>query len=301
MEYFLYLCARFMKIALIGYGKMGHMIESIALERGHKIVARIDVGDDFDLKDAQVAIEFTTPATAEENIRKAWEQGVPVISGSTGWRPEELRVEGLELREVDSRKLIVDSKTGKTMLVWSSNFSVGVNIFFEMNKFLAQKMKNLTPRGSMDVHRTSNRAEPFTRQGEGASPLWEDGREVSDFQLPEYDYVIDAIDSVAAKTDLIINATRVRGIKVFSSMGAALRFDPTAVTTGELMSIQGDALAKAVRARMKKIGLHPYRKVRCVYSTEQAHPCKTRGSLMQVTAVFGCTLASMVIEDLQKK
>ena len=121
----------------------------------------------------------------------------------------------------------------------------------------------------------------------------------ADLKIGEYDYVIDAIDSVAAKTDLIINATRVRGMKVFSSMGAALRFDPTAVTTGELMSIKGDALAKAVRARMKKIGLHPYRKVRCVYSTEQAHPCKTRGSLMQVTAVFGCTLASMVINALK--
>ena len=173
----------------------------------------------------------------------------------------------------------------------------------------------LTPRGSMDVHRTSNRAEPFTRQGEGASPLWEDGREVSNFQLPEYDYVIDAIDSVAAKTDLIINATRVRGMKVFSSMGAALRLDPTAVTTGELMTIKGDALAKAVRARMKKIGLHPYRKIRCVYSTEQAMKLQstdrstdrvqtvlpTKGSLMQVTAVFGCTLASMVIEDMRKR
>lgn len=121
----------------------------------------------------------------------------------------------------------------------------------------------------------------------------------ADLKIGEYDYVIDAIDSVAAKTDLIINATRVRGMKVFSSMGAALRFDPTAVTTGELMTIKGDALAKAVRARMKKIGLHPYRKVRCVYSTEQAHPCETRGSLMQVTAVFGCTLASMVINALK--
>ncbi len=121
----------------------------------------------------------------------------------------------------------------------------------------------------------------------------------ADLKIGEYDYVIDAIDSVAAKTDLIINATRVRGMKVFSSMGAALRFDPTAVTTGELMSIKGDALAKAVRARMKKIGLHPYRKVRCVYSTEQAQACETRGSLMQVTAVFGCTLASMVINALK--
>ena len=168
-----------MKIALIGYGKMGHMIEGIALERGHEIVGIIDPtlvnGDcslvtDFDseeFRSADVAIEFTTPATAKENVLRAWAQNVPVVCGTTGWKPEELRVEGLELREVDSRKLIVDSKTGKTMLVWSSNFSVGVNIFFEMNKFLAQKMKNLTPRGSMDVHRTSNRAEPFTRQGEG--------------------------------------------------------------------------------------------------------------------------------------
>jgi len=131
-----------MKIALIGYGKMGHMIEEIALSRGHEIVARIDVGDAFDLKDAEVAIEFTTPGTAETNVRKAWEQGVPVVCGSTGWKPEELSVEGLELREVDSRKLIVDKKTGKTMLVWSSNFSVGVNIFFDVNKFLAEQMVN---------------------------------------------------------------------------------------------------------------------------------------------------------------
>jgi tRNA A37 threonylcarbamoyladenosine dehydratase len=121
----------------------------------------------------------------------------------------------------------------------------------------------------------------------------------ADLKIGEYDFVIDAIDSVAAKADLIINATRARGVKVFCSMGAALRFDPTAVTTGELMSIKGDALAKAVRARMKKIGLHPYKKVKCVYSTEQAQTCETRGSLMQVTAVFGCTLASMVINALK--
>ena len=142
-----------MKIALIGYGKMGHMIEGIALERGHEIVGIIDPtlvnGDcslvtDFDseeFRSADVAIEFTTPATAKENVLRAWAQNVPVVCGTTGWKPEELRVEGLELREVDSRKLIVDSKTGKTMLVWSSNFSVGVNIFFDLNKELAAAMK----------------------------------------------------------------------------------------------------------------------------------------------------------------
>ena len=98
-------------------------------------------------------------------------------------------------------------------------------------------------------------------------------------------------------------------------MGAALRFDPTRVTTGELMAIKGDALAKAVRARMKRMGLKPYRKVKCVYSMEQAMRLQstdrstdrvqtvlpTKGSLMQVTAVFGCTLASMVIEDMRKR
>ena len=155
------------------------------------------------------------------------------------------------------------------------------------------------------------------RMYEAQSTMYEEQctKEAFDFQLSTFDYVIDAIDSVAAKTDLIINATHARGVKIFSSMGAALRLDPTKVTTGELMSIQGDALAKAVRARMKKIGLHPFRKVKCVYSTENALRIQStdrsadrvqtelpvKGSLMQVTAVFGCTLASMVIEDLRKK
>ena len=117
--------------------------------------------------------------------------------------------------------------------------------------------------------------------------------------LDGYDYLIDAIDSVNDKTDLILYASRVRAMKTYSSMGAALRFDPTAVTTGELMGIQGDALAKAVRARMKRLDRHPNKKIRCVYSTEQAQKCETRGSLMQVTAAFGLTLASLVINDIK--
>ena len=130
-----------MKIAIIGYGKMGHMIEEVALQRGHEIVARIDAGDAFDLKGADVAIEFTTPATAKDNIFRAWAQGIPVISGSTGWRPEELKGERLKVKG-EGRKGIIEDETGKTMLVWSSNFSVGVNIFFELNKMLAASMAN---------------------------------------------------------------------------------------------------------------------------------------------------------------
>ena len=117
-----------MKIALIGYGKMGHMIEEVALERGHEIVARIDVGDAFELNGAEVAIEFTTPLTAKENILRAWAQGVPVVCGSTGWDAASLLEEDKRIHE-------------KPMLIWKSNFSVGVNIFFELNKALAAAMK----------------------------------------------------------------------------------------------------------------------------------------------------------------
>jgi 4-hydroxy-tetrahydrodipicolinate reductase len=118
---------------------MGHMIESIALERGHEIVARIDAGDAFELNGAEVAIEFTTPATAKDNILRAWAQGVPVVCGSTGWDVNKLSPT-LSPREGDRNRIIIHDEEGKTMLVWSSNFSVGVNIFFEINKALAARM-----------------------------------------------------------------------------------------------------------------------------------------------------------------
>ncbi|MDY6379509.1 MAG: dihydrodipicolinate reductase C-terminal domain-containing protein [Bacteroidales bacterium] len=117
-----------MRIAIIGYGKMGHMIEEVALSRGHEIVAHIDVGDAFDLKGADVAIEFTTPATAKENILRAWAQGVPVVCGTTGWDAASLIEEDQQMHD-------------KPMLIWKSNFSVGVNIFFDLNKELAAAMK----------------------------------------------------------------------------------------------------------------------------------------------------------------
>ena len=119
---------------------MGHMIEEVALSRGHEIVAHIDVGDAFDLKGADVAIEFTTPATAKDNILRAWAQNVPVICGTTGWKPEEL-VNGDWSFVIEGSRIVVKDEKGKTMLVWSSNFSVGVNIFFDLNKELAAAMK----------------------------------------------------------------------------------------------------------------------------------------------------------------
>ena len=121
-----------MKIALIGYGKMGKTIERIARERGHEIVSVIDVDnlDDFDsdaFKSADVAIEFTIPKVALNNYRRAFASGVAVVSGTTGWT-EELPQLKKEIEE-----------GGKT-LFWSSNFSLGVNIFMAVNKYLAKIM-----------------------------------------------------------------------------------------------------------------------------------------------------------------
>ena len=120
-----------MKVALIGYGKMGHMIESIARERGHEIVCIIDQNnlDEFEsnaFASADVAIEFTTPLTAAQNIAKAWKAGVPVVCGTTGWNIEDIKQDAIEL---------------KGGLMWSSNYSIGVNILFALNKQLAKFMK----------------------------------------------------------------------------------------------------------------------------------------------------------------
>ena len=123
-----------MKLSLIGYGKMGHIIEQVARRRGHEIVCIIDRDNTSDFlssafSQADVAIEFSTPATAEANIRASWQTGVPVVCGTTGWNVSRLRDELCDAAEC--------CQTDKHALLWSSNFSVGVNIFFALNKRLA--------------------------------------------------------------------------------------------------------------------------------------------------------------------
>jgi 4-hydroxy-tetrahydrodipicolinate reductase len=122
-----------MKIALIGYGKMGKAIEEIALQKGHEVLYRIDV-DSMDLLDkahlglADAAIEFTTPDTAFDNIMKCFDAGVPVVSGTTGWLA---RLDAVRRRCLEE---------GHAFL-YASNFSIGVNLFFEINKRLAALME----------------------------------------------------------------------------------------------------------------------------------------------------------------
>jgi 4-hydroxy-tetrahydrodipicolinate reductase len=126
-----------MKIALIGYGKMGHIIEQIALDRGHVIVSKIDVNNtgDFDsdgFRSADVAIEFTTPATATGNYRKCFAAGIPVVSGTTGWTAR--------LGEIKKQ-----CEDGGHTFFYASNFSIGVNIFFAVNRYLAKLMNGFPP------------------------------------------------------------------------------------------------------------------------------------------------------------
>ncbi|WP_024990171.1 4-hydroxy-tetrahydrodipicolinate reductase [Segatella albensis] len=135
-----------MKIALIGYGKMGHMIEQIALQRGHEIVCKIDVDNpqDFDSPEfasADVAIEFTNPTAAYDNYLKAFKHHVKVVSGSTGWMKD---------HQADVEAL---TKDGKQTLFWASNFSIGVAIFSAVNKYLA-KIMNGFPQYDVEMEET---------------------------------------------------------------------------------------------------------------------------------------------------
>ncbi len=120
-----------MKIALLGYGKMGQTIEKIAQNRGHEIVLKIDKDDtNRDISIADVAIDFSTPSSAVANISSCFNSHVPIISGTTGW-----------LEHFDKIKDLCNDKKGA--FIYASNFSLGVNIFFELNQQLAKMMSNL--------------------------------------------------------------------------------------------------------------------------------------------------------------
>ncbi len=143
-----------MKLALIGYGKMGQLIEKIALQRGHTIVARIDVDNMSDIhsdafRSAEVAIEFTTPSAAVANYREAWKEGVKVVSGTTGWTAQ-----------LDAVRQEVEA-SGYT-LFWASNFSIGVNLFMEANRRLAELMNPYKQYGVRlsETHHTAKKDAP---------------------------------------------------------------------------------------------------------------------------------------------
>lgn len=120
-----------MKIALLGYGRMGKAIEQIAIERGHEIVIRKDLEPlEGDLSIADAAIDFSHPTAAFDNIKSCIDSNVPVISGTTGW-----------LDKFAEIKRYCEEKDGS--FIYASNFSIGVNLFFNLNAYLAKMMKNI--------------------------------------------------------------------------------------------------------------------------------------------------------------
>lgn len=133
-----------MNIALFGYGKMGKMIEQVAQQRGHAIVAKVDVDTkNIDFSSMDVAIDFSMPNAAFGNISSCIENDIPIISGTTGW-----------LQDYDKAVTLCKEKNGA--FIYASNFSLGVNVFFELNSYLATMMKNLEQyRVSMEeIHHT---------------------------------------------------------------------------------------------------------------------------------------------------
>lgn len=143
-----------MKLALIGYGKMGMAVEEIALAKGHEIVLKITIDNTDDLtkenlQKADAAIEFTGPHSAVQNIKLCASAGVPVVCGSTGW-----------LQQWDDVTAYCKEKNGA--LLYASNFSIGVNLFFELNTYLAKLMSSHTEYDIMmeEIHHTQKKDAP---------------------------------------------------------------------------------------------------------------------------------------------
>ena len=148
-----------MKIALLGYGRMGKEIEKIAISRGHEIVIKKDHGDTVDIKLADVAIDFSVPTAAFDNISLCLQNSVPVVSGTTGW---------LEKYE-EAVELCHQNKGG---FIYASNFSLGVNIFFEINKRLAKMMNQVSDYTTAieEIHHTKKLDAPS-----GTAITWAEG------------------------------------------------------------------------------------------------------------------------------
>ncbi len=139
-----------MKIALLGYGRMGQTIERFAVQRGHEIVLKVDENtESYDITIADVAIDFSIPSVAFNNISNCLKNNVPVVSGTTGW------LDNFE----EAKKLCNTNKGG---FIYSSNYSLGVNIFFELNEYLAKMMANLKQYDITmeEIHHTKKLDEP---------------------------------------------------------------------------------------------------------------------------------------------
>ncbi|WP_338815044.1 4-hydroxy-tetrahydrodipicolinate reductase [Bernardetia sp. Wsw4-3y2] len=172
-----------MKIALLGYGKMGKEIEKIALQKGHSISFRIDRNNKeelqkFSSQNTDVVIEFTSPESAFENVKFCLEKGIAVVCGSTGWNEQKKEIEKLVLNTASSEK---------TAFFWASNFSIGVNLFLEINAFAAKLMKNYADYDTeiLEIHHTEKKDAPSGTAITLAETILENYNLKQDWQLVE--------------------------------------------------------------------------------------------------------------------
>ena len=179
-----------MKIALLGYGKMGKVIEKIALSRGHEIVLRKDANQSFEgLATADIAIDFSTPESALDNITECLESGIPVISGTTGWLEDYRKVAEL-----------CEAKNGA--FIYGSNFSLGVNLFFEINKMISTTMRRF-PQYKVTMEETHHTEKKDAPSGTAIS-LAKDIIENSD-------YSSWALEN-AKENEILIDAKRIENV-----------------------------------------------------------------------------------------
>ena len=201
------------------------------------------------------------------------------VGGVGGWCAEALARTGIGHIEIVDCDDIVPSNANRQVIATSE--TVGE----PKVEALSRRLKSINPK--VDIHAVKARYSAETAES---------------FNLASFDYVIDAIDSVRDKAHLVRATLAAQGPVLFSSMGAALRFDPTRVRATSFDNVSGDGLARALRKALRESGGIPAKKFTCVWSdeppAENAAEGIARGSLVQVTAVFGCVLASLVVNDL---
>lgn len=224
-----------MKIALIGYGKMGHMIEDIAVQRGHQVVVKIHIDnvEEFtqeSMASADVAIEFTAPESAFENVKRCLGFGVPVVSGSTGWNDNIPAAKDYCLQQ-------------NSAFLHASNFSIGVNIFFQVNKLLARLMAtqpdyNVTLK---EVHHTQKKDAPSGTAVTLAEQVMESVRRKqqwinSEAQKPEELAIISERVDPAPGTHYVTYTSEVDTIEIIHTAHSRKGFALGAVMAAEFIA-----------------------------------------------------------------
>ena len=208
------------------------------------------------------------------------------LGGVGGWCAESL------VRTGASRLTLVDSDVVCASNINRQLMATSATVGRPKVEVLAERLREINPDVELDVRRQ-----------------FYDASTAGEFDFSGFDYVIDAIDSLDSKVLLIRNALVSSGTTLFSSMGAALRSDPFQIRRDEFRKVSGDGLARALRRRFRESGGIPERKFVCVWSPErralavppEAGETRVNGSLVHTTAVFGFALASLVIEDVERR